>query len=151
MEWLTTLIEDAPNIIQEAAKSTLGILALLIISLAVIAILFFRTANEKIRLVVFIFLFVGVVGYSYAIIRISDPRNRWYVVVASVNTVAEAATKVSEAKANGFDQAEYLLQPQSSFIAVIVGKDLTTAQAIKLKSQAKHTISSDPYLWPFTK
>lgn len=125
--------------------------------------MFFRVAHEKIRLVVFICLFVGVVGYTYAVFRmpfsvanIGTPSpdapagsDRWYVVIASVSTVAEAAAKVFEAKANGFDQAEYVLQPQSRFIAVIMGKNLTTAQAIELKSRARQKNAPDPFLWPF--
>lgn len=56
---LNKLIDKLPNIISEASKSPLGIFSLIIISLAILAFLFFRHSSSGIRVGVFI-LFLGV-------------------------------------------------------------------------------------------
>ncbi len=56
---LNKLIDKLPNIISEASKSPLGIFSRIIISLAILAFLFFRHSSSGIRVSVFI-LFLGV-------------------------------------------------------------------------------------------
>lgn len=46
---MTTLTEKLPDIIKEAAKSNLGILALMSIALSVLAYFFFASASEKVK------------------------------------------------------------------------------------------------------
>lgn len=48
-----------PEIIREAAKSTLGVISLVIITISLLALAFFTTASENVRIGVFIFIFVG--------------------------------------------------------------------------------------------
>ena len=58
------LLGNAPKIIAEAAQSGLGILALVILVLAVLAIVFFKPASDNMKLGVFAALFVAFVGLS---------------------------------------------------------------------------------------
>lgn len=169
------LAEHAPAIIAEAAKSPLGILALLCLLLAVLTYLFFRRSSDKIKIVIFIPLFCGVCGFAFAVLQSPvglAPKNakpiesspvaterdeegasllKWYVVVASVRSVEEATEKVTEAKSKGFENASYLLQPQSKYIAVIVGKNLSSddANTLLLKAQLARLSGGNPYRWPY--
>lgn len=65
------LVERLPDIITAAAQSHLGILALLSISLSVLAFAFFAKASEKVKVVIFILLFLGVIGFGAAMFRVS--------------------------------------------------------------------------------
>jgi len=64
-----------PGIITAAAERPLGILALMIIALAILAYLFFgrKQASMKVRLAVFAMLFIGVAAFAYAIAREAAP------------------------------------------------------------------------------
>jgi formylglycine-generating enzyme required for sulfatase activity len=48
-----------PEVIREASKSTLGVISLIIITLSLLALTFFATASENVRVGVFIFIFIG--------------------------------------------------------------------------------------------
>jgi hypothetical protein len=48
-----------PEIIREAAKSTLGVISLIIITISLLALTFFTTASENVRVGIFILIFVG--------------------------------------------------------------------------------------------
>ncbi len=63
------LTQSAPRIIEEAARSTLGILALMILALSVLGFFFFRRSSERTRTVVYLLLFVGVASFSVATVR----------------------------------------------------------------------------------
>ncbi len=63
------LIEQLPQIITAAAQSYLGILALLSVALAVLAYFFFASASEKIKVGIFVLLFLGVAGFGAAMFR----------------------------------------------------------------------------------
>jgi ABC-type transport system involved in cytochrome bd biosynthesis fused ATPase/permease subunit len=65
------LIERLPEIITAAAQSYLGILALLSVSLAVLAYVFFAKASEKVKVAIFVLLFLGVIGFGVAMFRVS--------------------------------------------------------------------------------
>lgn len=65
------LIEQLPEIITAAAQSHLGILALLSASLSVLAYFFFAKASEKVRVGIFVLLFLGVFGFGGAMFRVS--------------------------------------------------------------------------------
>lgn len=58
-----------PDIIEAAAKSTLGVFALMIVALALLGYAFFSKANQNIRLAVFVMLFAGVVAFGIALMR----------------------------------------------------------------------------------
>jgi len=66
------LIKSLPDIIKAAAQSQLGILALLVVALSVLAYVFFAKARMKIRVGIFVLLFAGVVGFGVAMFRASD-------------------------------------------------------------------------------
>lgn len=67
------LIESAPGIIEQAAKSPLGILALMVLAISVLGVVFFRGASEKTRARMFVLMFVGVASFGYAIFRKVQP------------------------------------------------------------------------------
>jgi hypothetical protein len=63
------LFEHLPEIITAAAQSYLGTFALLAVALAVLAYVFFAKARENVRMIIFVLLFVGVVGFGVAMFR----------------------------------------------------------------------------------
>ena len=63
------LIESAPNIIGQAAKSPLGIFALMILALSVLGFFFFRNSSERTRTAIFVLMLVGVASFGYATFR----------------------------------------------------------------------------------
>ena len=65
------LIEHLPQIITAAAQSYLGILALLSVALAVLAYFFFASASEKVKVGIFVLLFLGVAGFGAAMFRVA--------------------------------------------------------------------------------
>lgn len=65
------LFERLPEIITAAAQSHLGILALLSVALSVLAYFFFAKASEKVRVGIFVLLFLGVFGFGAAMFRVS--------------------------------------------------------------------------------
>jgi len=52
-------IDTLPNIIDKASSNNLGIIALIIIAVSIIAFFFFRNANVKVRVSIFTLLFIG--------------------------------------------------------------------------------------------
>jgi hypothetical protein len=66
---MNTLIENLPRIIEQAARSDLGIFALMIVAVSIIGFFFFRHASEGLRLVVFLLFFGGLVAFGMAIYR----------------------------------------------------------------------------------
>jgi hypothetical protein len=67
---MTDLLDKGPAIIQEAAKSPLGIAALIILAISFIAYIFFKKAGEKARIIIFLAMLVSLVGFGVAIIII---------------------------------------------------------------------------------
>jgi len=65
------LFKSLPDIIKAAAQSQLGILALLVVALSILAYVFFAKAAMKIRVGIFVLLFAGVVGFGVAMFRAS--------------------------------------------------------------------------------
>ena len=63
------LIEHLPEIINAAAQSPLGTLALLSVALSVLAYFFFAKASEKVKVGIFVLLFLGVLGFGGAMFR----------------------------------------------------------------------------------
>ena len=68
---MKSLFDNAPAIIEKAAKTPRGILALMIILLGVIAYAFFSNSSEIIKFIVFMVLFAGVSMYTIIILRIT--------------------------------------------------------------------------------
>ena len=65
------LFERLPEIITAAAQSYLGTLALLSVALSVLAYFFFAKASDKIKVGIFVLLFVGVLSFAIAMFRVS--------------------------------------------------------------------------------
>jgi len=67
---MTDLLDKVPKIIEQAAKSALGIAALIILAVSFIAYMFFRKAGEKARITIFLAILVSLVGFGVAILII---------------------------------------------------------------------------------
>lgn len=67
------LFKSLPDIIKAAAQSQLGILALLVVALSILAYVFFAKATVNVRVGIFVLLFAGVIGFGVAMFRASDP------------------------------------------------------------------------------
>jgi hypothetical protein len=78
------LFEHLPAILTAAAQSLLGILALLVVALSVLAYFFFAKASEGARLGIFVLLFLGVIGFTVAMFRATP--------AASAGTPASTST-----------------------------------------------------------
>jgi len=68
------LFKSLPDIIKAAAQSQLGILALLVVTLSILAYVFFAKATVKVRVGIFVLLFAGVISFGVAMFRASDAR-----------------------------------------------------------------------------
>ena len=62
--------KQAPAIIEAAAKSNLGILALLVLATAVVGFVFFRGASHTIRLAIFFTFVLGAAVFAVAAVRV---------------------------------------------------------------------------------
>jgi hypothetical protein len=67
------LYRQLPAIIEQAAKSALGLLALMVIALAGMAFVFFKSASEKTRIGIFVLLLAGVATFAVAALRVAGP------------------------------------------------------------------------------
>lgn len=68
------LFKSLPDVIKAAAQSQLGILALLVVALSILAYLFFAKAKVNVRVGIFVLLFAGVIGFGVAMFRASDAK-----------------------------------------------------------------------------
>lgn len=66
---MNSFTENFPSIISAAAQSHLGILALIIIALTILAFFFFTGASEKVRVGIFLLLSFGAIGFGAAMFR----------------------------------------------------------------------------------
>ena len=64
------LVEQLPKIIEEAAKSPLGLLALMIIAISALAFFLFRGTTAPTRVGIFLVLFVGCAVFTWALFRV---------------------------------------------------------------------------------
>lgn len=58
---------DWGAIIREAAKSPLGVTALIVLVLGVVVVILFKDAGERYRLAAFVLLLLGLAGFGYSI------------------------------------------------------------------------------------
>jgi hypothetical protein len=134
------LSAQLPAIIAEAAKSPLGIFALMIISLAILGFFFFKEASERTRIAIFVMLFVGVAVFGLSIVRTTavtesaSPVDAGRAEPAAGASAAEAAARPSDDPSVktilGTWRAEVIYYPPRSFTESfefeIVGDKLTT-------------------------
>lgn len=66
------IIRNAPDIIREAARSSLGLAALIILALAIIGVIFFKKEEVRLKTLMFILMFIGFIVLGYAFSRVSD-------------------------------------------------------------------------------
>jgi len=59
---------NLPEIIRAAAETALGIVALMVIAISILAYFFFKHADEKVRIGIFIILVGGVGAFSWAVL-----------------------------------------------------------------------------------
>jgi hypothetical protein len=98
-------VKSVPDIIAAASKSTLGILALIILGLAVLAWAFFKKAKEIVRIGIFVMLFAGAALYTWAIIGSSAPAEK-RVQTESSGPIVIAGTIVEDAGGGSVARAE---------------------------------------------
>jgi hypothetical protein len=91
------LIERLPEIITAAAQSYLGTLALLSVALSVLAYFFFAKASEKVKVAIFVLLFLGVLGFGGAMFRASTGTSISTPVAATAALSNEAKMLLDEA------------------------------------------------------
>ena len=95
------LIDRLPEIINAAAQSHLGILALLSVALSILAYVFFAKASEKVRVGIFVLLFLGVMGFGVAMFRVSaDVPIAQQPVASKAELSQEAKTILTHAAAD---------------------------------------------------
>jgi len=69
MESITnTIVKAIPETITAGAQSVLGIVALSIVILSIIAILFFKNSSERTKIFIFVTLFIGIGMFIYAVV-----------------------------------------------------------------------------------
>lgn len=61
--------KEMPSIIEQAAKSPLGIFALMILIVGILALAFFKNSKLNAQLLIFILIFLAVCAYGYALFR----------------------------------------------------------------------------------
>ncbi len=61
------------EILQEASKSPLGIIALVILAMSVVGVILFRNSQDKYKFGVFSILLIGIVSFAYASLQIVQP------------------------------------------------------------------------------
>ena len=100
------LFKTLPDIIKAAAQSQLGILALLVVALAILAYIFFAKARVKIRVGIFVLLFAGVVGFGIAMFHASDnsnaPQGSATPKVAALSKEARSLLAAAAADSSGY-------------------------------------------------
>ena len=70
------ILSAAPELIAEAAKSTLGLAALMVIVLAALGFFFFKSASEKARVGIFLALLAGTAGFIAVVVSQDPARSR---------------------------------------------------------------------------
>jgi membrane protein implicated in regulation of membrane protease activity len=65
---LADIWQSIPDIIKQAATSPLGMLALMIIVLAILVFFFFKDVGTAVKLVIFIILLVGVIVFAAKVV-----------------------------------------------------------------------------------
>lgn len=68
---MNDLINKTPELIREAAKSALGLLALVVLIIAILALAFFTTASESVKLIIFALIFVGAGLFVISVLRLA--------------------------------------------------------------------------------
>lgn len=95
MENIGAAVEAFAKVIGAAAVSNLGILALLIIVLGLLAYKYFKDAHVAIRFVIFVLLFSGTAAFGAAVMAAHNP------VLAEIRTPPKIGTANTVSKSDG--------------------------------------------------
>lgn len=90
-----------PEIITAAAQSYLGILALLSVALSLLAYFFFAKASEKVKVGIFVLLFLGVIAFGVAMFRASHDSPAPAPAPAALSNEAQILLKEAAADPSG--------------------------------------------------
>jgi len=66
---MNNLVDQAPKIIAESAKSPLGIVSLMILALSTIGYLFFSSSSEIVKISMFILMFTGYGSFAFSLFK----------------------------------------------------------------------------------
>lgn len=94
MDWIKAL-DAIPRIIDGAAKSPLGIFALMLIGACGLAFVFFKDAPLKARLAVFLSLLAGVAAFGISVVRLQNNQNCARAYIRAVAAFDQARYKVA--------------------------------------------------------
>jgi hypothetical protein len=86
------------EILQEASKSPLGIIALVILAMSVVGVILFRGSEDKYKFGVFSILLLGIVSFTYASLQIIQPSPEEIYNVTGLDLDQEGINKDSLVK-----------------------------------------------------
>lgn len=141
------LAEQLPALITAAAQSNLGIMALLSVALSVLAYFFFASASEKVKVGIFVILFLGVVGFGTAMFQASAAAK----AAPPPPTTDASRQPPADPVASLSEEARLLLKEAASDGAGVVtyvhygmGSELTTndKNLLGMEDHDPHTIAS---------
>jgi hypothetical protein len=98
---MDALAQRLPEIITAAAQSYLGILALLSVALSLLAYFFFARASEKVKVGIFVLLFLGVIAFGAAMFRASHDSPPAAPATAALSNEAQILLKEAAADPSG--------------------------------------------------
>src|SRR3990172_2702095 len=75
LEAIRIFVEQLPKIISEAAKSALGIIALMILALSVLSLILFNQAPDNIKVMIYILTAVSFLLFVGVLLRVAAPIN----------------------------------------------------------------------------
>jgi hypothetical protein len=87
---------DLLEVLTEAAKSELGIIALVILSISVVGVLLFRNSSDKIKYSVFVVLVFGICTFTYASIQVSQPASSENISTTSTQSLPSPEVPLSK-------------------------------------------------------
>jgi hypothetical protein len=125
---MSQLFQQAPKIIREAARSPLGLLALVVLAVAVLAFLLFHDATELVRLAIFCALLLGAALFSA----------KTFQVISAQETSSKTAATTKRIANN---------RPSSVQPAVVVQDENDPpfeVDAIAIEDDTYHVLSANP-------
>lgn len=128
---MDSLTERLPEIITAAAQSYLGILALLSVALSLLAYFFFAKASEKVKVGIFVLLFLGVTAFSVAMFRVSHDSPT--PAPAALSKEAQVLLKEAAADSSGlvlFERYGASVDLHTNGVSLLTSKDDHRALAL---------------------
>lgn len=101
------------EVLQEASKSPLGVIALVILAMSVVGVILFRGSEDKYKFGVFSILLLGIVSFTYASLQIIQPSPEEVYDVAGFDSEKE-----SSPAPESVEQSKTSISPSSNRNAV---------------------------------